>query len=84
MIAAGPGIDIFPKRSGSVWHIAEKSDNVFKMRLRGRFPDNRYCGFAPGRIYEAVFQAARRRARATQHRKRKRNTGIPLLRRALP
>ena len=54
------------------------------MRLRGRFPDNRYCGFAPGRIYEAVFQAARRRARATQHRKRKRNTGIPLLRRALP
>ena len=33
VIAAGPGIDIFPKRSGSVCHIAEKSDNVFKSFL---------------------------------------------------
>ena len=30
MIAAGAGIGVFPKRSGSVWHIAEKSDNIFE------------------------------------------------------
>ena len=30
MIAAGTGIGVFPKRSGSVCHIAEKSDNIFE------------------------------------------------------
>ena len=30
MIAASAGIGVFPKRSGSVCHIAEKSDNIFE------------------------------------------------------
>ena len=30
MIAAGAGIGVFPKHSGSVCHIAEKSDNIFE------------------------------------------------------